>query len=92
MGLVYEDIKVGKLYSISIEKGWNHVVLDSNPNENMTSPIDIIEPGCVFMALDIDMWEPGDHSHFYEDHMCIQILYQEKIGWVILLPEDIEYP
>lgn len=92
MGLVYEDIKVGKLYCVSIDKGWNHVVLDSNPNENMATPIDIIEPGDVFMILDMDIWEPGDHSSFYEDHICLQILHQEKIGWIIVLPEDIEYP
>lgn len=90
MGLVYEDIKVGKLYCISIDKGWNHVILDSNPNDNMSSPVEIIEPGDMFLILNMNIWEPGDHSSFYEDHVCLNILFGDVVGWIIVLPEDIE--
>lgn len=90
MGLTYEDINIGKIYCISKEKGWNHVILDSNPNDNMSTPVEIIEPGNIFMILDMDIWEPGDHSSFFEDHMCLQILHDQMIGWIIVLPEDIE--
>ena len=89
MGLSYGDIQVGKLYKISIENGWNHVILDSNPNENMSTPIEIIEPGEIFLILDIDLWDPGEHFSFYEDHMCLYILHDDMVGWIIVLPEDI---
>ena len=90
MGLLYEDIRIGKLYCISIDKGWNHVILDSNPNDNMSSPVEIIEPGDMFLILNMDIWEPGDHSSFYEDHVCLNILFGDVVGWIIVLPEDIE--
>lgn len=90
MGLVYKDLKVGKLYNITKENGWKHAVLDLNPNDHMSSPISIIHPGDIFLILDIDYWEPGDHSSFYEDHLCINILFEDIIGWIIVLPEDIE--
>ena len=90
MGLLYEEISVGKLYRITKENGWKHAVLDLNPNDHMSTPINIIHPGDVFLVLDMDIWEPGDHSSFYEDHVCLNILFEDIVGWVIVLPEDIE--
>lgn len=90
MGLVYKELKVGKLYRISKENGWKHAVLDLNPNDHMSTPINIIHPGDVFLVLDMDIWEPGDHSSFYEDHVCLNVLFEDIVGWVIVLPEDIE--
>ena len=90
MGLLYEEISIGKLYRITKENGWKHAVLDLNPNDHMSTPINIIHPGDVFLVLDMDIWEPGDHSSFYEDHVCLNILFEDIVGWVIVLPEDIE--
>lgn len=90
MGLLYEEISIGKLYRITKENGWKHAVLDLNPNDHMSTPINIVHPGDVFLVLDMDIWEPGDHSSFYEDHVCLNILFEDIVGWVIVLPEDIE--
>ena len=90
MGLLYEEIRIGKLYRITKENGWKHAVLDLNPNDHMSTPINIVHPGDIFLVLDMDIWEPGDHSSFYEDHVCLNILFEDIVGWVIVLPEDIE--
>lgn len=90
MGLAYEDIKIGKLYRITKQNGWKHAVLDLNPNDHMSMPINIIHPGDLFLVLDMDFWEPGDHSSFFEDHLCLNILFEDVIGWIIVLKEDIE--
>ena len=84
------ELKIGGLYKIDEAVGWKHAVLDLNPNDAMCTPINIIHPGEIFMILDKDYWEPGDHSSFYEDHVCLQILQQELVGWIIVLPEDIK--
>jgi hypothetical protein len=83
-------LKVGKLYRITKENGWRHAVLDLNPNDELSSPINIIQPGDIFLIIEMDFWEPGDHNTFYEDHMCLNILYEDITGWIIVLPLDIE--
>ena len=89
MLMEYCNLKVGGLYKIDEKGGWKHALLDLNPNDAMCSPINILHPGEVFMILDIDYWEPGDHSSFYEDHVCLQILQEDMVGWVIVLPTDV---
>jgi hypothetical protein len=83
-------LKIGKLYRITKENGWKHAVLDLNPNNELSSPINIIHPGDIFLVLEVDFWEPGDHSSFYENHVCLNILFEDIVGWIIVLPEDVE--
>lgn len=81
----------GKLYQISEDRGWNHVVFDMNPNDELSLPVAIIEPGDVFLAIDAEI---TDYWFHFEDvdfanQMCIKILYGDVIGWIMVLPEDI---
>lgn len=85
MGL---KIEIGKLYQISIVKEWNHAILDLNPNDCMSSPINILRPGDMFLVLDVDYWDVQD-AKVYDAYLCLYILYEEMTGWILVGPNDI---
>ncbi|NBP57113.1 hypothetical protein EBU71_11390 [bacterium] len=89
MGLSYEDIKVGGLYYITPIKGWNHAVLDLNPNDSMSYPVYIIQPKQIFMIIDMDIWILGESTSQLDGHICIKILHEEAVGWITIHPEDL---
>ncbi len=81
----------GKLYQISEDRGWNHVIFDLNPNHQLSIPVHIIEPGDVFLVLEkdiIDFWMNFEDEEI-ANHLCLKILYQDIVGWITVLPDDI---
>lgn len=90
MGVVVNYI--GKLYQISEDRGWNHVIFDMNPNNQLTLPVNIIQPGDIFLVLDVDY---SDFWFQFEDEdlgnqICLKILYEDTVGWIMVQPDDIK--